>query len=72
MASNTYTQQFADGTSQLYRRGTKQGRPKSLEVDKAVCVSLAPSSLLVIDRKAKQMNMSRSAYLELAGVLFTI
>jgi len=57
---------------QVYRRSKKQGSPKASEIDKAVCVSLAPSALKVIDENASKANMSRSAWLELAGVLFTI
>ena len=69
MASNTY---LIGGT--LYKRSIKQGRrEKPAEIKKVYKMTMVtPQAKKIIEEKARKMNMSYSAYVELAGVLFSI
>lgn len=74
MATNIYTMRTVDGKQQQYRRAKKQGAPKKDAAikDIYVCITLLPASLRKIDANARAHGMSRSAWLELAGVLYYI
>ncbi len=67
-----YQQYYADGTSRVLRRLKKQGAPaKPLECRKVYkTYTMTKQSLPIILEKAKSMNMSVSAYIELAAVLY--
>lgn len=73
MANNIYRQHYTDGTNRLVRRSKKQGRRNIPEEAKVIRVNITMnrSAKIVILRKAKLLNMSFSAYLELAGILYT-
>ena len=73
MASNIYTQHYTNGSSDLRRRIRRQGRtpqPKELKMVR-INVTMSPAAVLIIQKKAKLLNMSFSAYLELSGILYT-
>jgi len=69
MASNTY--RVGDT---LYKRSIKQGRrEKPAEIKKVYKMTMVtPQAKKIIEEKARKLNMSYSAYVELAGVLFSI
>jgi hypothetical protein len=72
MASNIYSQYTADGHSGLMRRSTPQGRtaqPETRMIRTNITTSRAAKK--IIKQKADALNMSFSAYLELAGILYT-
>jgi hypothetical protein len=71
MAANTYILTTVDKERILIHRG-RQGRRPSPIKDKTVCLSIDPSALKTIDENARRAGMSRSAWMELAGVLFSI
>ncbi len=58
----------------LYKRSAKQGRKlKPVEIKKVYKMTMVtPQAKKIIEEKARKMNMSYSAYVELAGVLFSI
>lgn len=72
MASKTFIQHHANGTSQTMRRSTKQGAPvKSDEAKKVYrTYTMTKQCLPLIAEKARLMGMSVSAYVELAAVLY--
>ena len=69
MASNTYRI-----GNVFYKRSVKQGRrEKPSEIKKVYKMTMVtPQAKKIIEEKARQMNMSYSAYVELAAVLFSI
>lgn len=72
MASNIYTRDTIDGPVQYQRKGTQGRKPQDKELlmlRKNITVSAQGRK--VIQEKARGMNMSFSAYLELAGILYT-
>ena len=73
MASNVYTQFTADGKSGLMRRSKKQGRIALPPEMKMIRTNITTSrqAKKIITAKACKMGMSFSAYLELAGLLYT-
>lgn len=73
MASNTFRQSYVDGSSGLMRRSTKQGRTPLPEGMKMIRTNITMSreAKKIITEKAKRLGMSFSAYLELAGILYT-
>lgn len=74
MASNIYTQHTVGGGSHLAKRSTKQGCPiKPTEIKKVYKMTMVtPQGKKAITAKAKAAGMSYSAYVELAGTLFSI
>lgn len=74
MASNTYTQHYANGTKQLVRRSKKQGcKKKSPELVKIpLTVFVLPQTKNRLIELAKEHNMTLSAYGDLALSLFDI
>ena len=73
MASKTYIQDYADGKHELVRRSKPQGRHKKHENMKMIRTNITTSreAKIIIQRKARLMGMSFSAYLELSGILYT-
>jgi hypothetical protein len=73
MASKTFNQSTADGKKILMRRSTKQGRISLPAEMKMIRTNITTSreAKKIIKEKAQAMNMSFSAYLELAGILYT-
>lgn len=72
MAHNIYRQHHVDGTSELRRRITPQGRtaqPETRMIRTNITTSRAAKK--VIKAKAAALGMSFSAYLELSGMLYT-
>jgi len=73
MASKVYTRQYVDGTEQTFQRDNQGRKPLPKEIKKVYKMTMVtPQAKKIIEEKAKQMNMSYSAYVELAGVLFSI
>ena len=73
MASNTFRQHYADGSSGLMRRSTKQGRtalPESMKMLR-INITMSREAKKIITIKAHKMGMSFSAYVELSGILYT-
>lgn len=73
MASKTYAQATVTGTI-IMRRSTPQGRRRKPEELRKipVLITMTREGKRLAKQKAKQMNMSLSAYLDLAGTLFSI
>jgi hypothetical protein len=73
MSALIYRQHYADNTSALKRRAVKQGRtPLPVEMKKIrTNITTSREAKKIITAKARKMGMSFSAYLELAGVLYT-
>ena len=72
MASKVYTQHYADGTSSLVRRNAAQGRKPCPELRMIrTNITTSREAKKIIQDKAKSMGISFSAYLELAGILYT-
>ena len=70
MASKTYFQPTVDG-GYMATRSRPQGRPKgSGEGRKPRPFTASDASYAIIVAKAKAANMSASAYIELAAVLY--
>lgn len=73
MASRIVTRTFADGTTKTFRR-KKQGRhPLPDELKKTrKNLTLSKQGYALACAKAKSMNMSVSAFYDLAGTLYDI
>ena len=73
MAAKVYVQRYADGTKSLMRRSTPQGRTPMPAEYKMIRTNITTSreAKKIITAKARKMGMSFSAYLELAGILYT-
>lgn len=72
MASNIYTRNTITGPVKHQRKGTQGRKPKDKELlMKRKNITMSGPGMDVIKRKAKMLNLSFSAYLELAGVLYT-
>ena len=73
MASKIFTQSFVDGSTCVMRRSVNQGRPAKPKEYRMVRSNITTSrqAKQVIKNKARQMGLSFSAYLELAGILYT-
>ena len=74
MASNNFIQYTADGKSGMMRRSKKQGRNNLPPEMKMIRTNITTSreAKKIITRKAQAMGLSFSAYLELAGILYTL
>lgn len=74
MGHNIYQRKTVDGTMTTYtRKGTQGAHKKPNEIKKVYkMIMVTPQAKRIIEEKAKAMNMSYSAYVELAGVLFSI
>jgi hypothetical protein len=73
MAHKTYRQYYANGTSEIMRRSTPQGRTALPAEDKMIRTNITTSRTAkkIITAKARKIGMSFSAYIELAGMLYT-
>ena len=70
MASNTYTRTTITGTTQHSRKGT-QGRPKGTgEGKKPRPFASSDANYERIKQKAKEAQMTVSAYVELAALMY--
>ena len=73
MSALIYLQHYADRTKSLMRRSTPQGRTPLPADCKMIRTNITTSreAKKTITAKARKMGMSFSAYLELAGILYT-
>ena len=73
MSPNVYHQRYVNGSSELMRRSIKQGRKPLHKELKMIRTNITTSrqAKKIITSKAQKMGMSFSAYLELAGILYT-